>query len=85
MDRMAALEYKIVRMDEKCRQRELDLQHVVDEVTQRSRQELVSLQRKNDVAIAAKNSEIQRFRMELDSLLNAVQHAKRSRSKENSP
>ena len=51
-------------MDEKYHQREMQLQNVVDDVTQRSRQEIISLQRKNDVLIAKKNSEIQRFRME---------------------
>ena len=63
-------------MDEKYHQREMQLQNVVDDVTQRSRQEIISLQRKNDVLIAKKNSEIQRFRMELDALLNAVQNVK---------
>jgi replication fork clamp-binding protein CrfC len=66
-------------MDEKYHQREMQLQNVVDDVTQRSRQEIISLQRKNDVLIAKKNSEIQRFRMELDALLNAVQNVKNTR------
>jgi replication fork clamp-binding protein CrfC len=66
-------------MDEKYHQRETQLQNVVDDVTQRSRQEIISLQRKNDVLIAKKNSEIQRFRMELDALLNAVQNVKNTR------
>jgi hypothetical protein len=66
-------------MDEKYHQREMQLQNVVDDVTQRSRQEIISLQRKNDVLIAKKNSEIQRFRMELDALLNAVKNVKNTR------
>lgn len=87
LTRIATLEGKIVRMEERYKIRVNDLRTVADDVASRSRQELLSIQRKHDVEIASKNSVIQRFRMELDSLLNAVQHAKRVkvRSKESSP
>ena len=77
--RISALEMKLITMDDKYKQREMDLQNVVEDVTQRSRQEIAMMQRKNDIIIANKNSEIQRFRMELDALLNAVKNAKKTR------
>ena len=41
------------------------------------------VQRKHDLVVQSKNSEIQRFRMELDALLNAVQHVQHTRRKKN--
>jgi hypothetical protein len=79
LTRISALEMKLIAMDDKYKQREMDLQNVVEDVTQRSRQEIAMMQRKNDIIIANKNSEIQRFRMELDALLNAVKNAKKTR------
>ena len=64
-------------MQSRYRARELELQNVVDAVSQRSREETVALQRRHDIAIATKNAEVQRFRQELDALLYAVKAAKR--------
>jgi hypothetical protein len=77
--RITALEQKIFRMEAHYRSRELELQNVVDAVSQRGREELVAVQRRHDIAIAGKNAEVQRFRQELDALLLAVKGAKRRR------
>ena len=77
--RITALEQKIDEMQSRYRTRELELQNVVDAVAQRGREELVAVQRRHDIAIAAKNAEVQRFRQELDALLYAVKGAKRRR------
>jgi hypothetical protein len=77
--RITALEQKIFRMEAHYRSRELELQNVVDAVSQRGREELLAVQRRHDIAIAGKNAEVQRFRQELDALLHAVKGAKRRR------
>lgn len=77
--RIMNLEQKIFEMESRYRSRELELQNVVDAVSQRGREELVAVQRRHDIAIAGKNAEIQRFRQELDALLLAVKGTKRRR------
>ena len=74
--RITTLEQKIYRMEAQYRSREHVLQNVGYACAHRCQEDLLSVQRRHDIAIAHKNAEIQRFRLELDALLLAVKGAK---------
>ena len=73
---ITALERKLGAIEQRRRERELELQRVVNDITQRHHSEQMVLQRKMDIALQEKDIQIQRFRMELDTLLRAARQVK---------
>ena len=73
---ITALERKLSAIEHRRRERELELQRVVSDITQRHHSEQMALQRKMDIALQEKDIQIQRFRMELDTLLRAARQVK---------
>ena len=73
---ITALERKLGAIEQRRRERELELQRVVNDITQRHHSEQVVLQRKMDMALEEKDIQIQRFRIELDTLLRAARQVK---------
>ena len=73
---LTTLERKLSAIEQRRREREMELQRVVNDITQRHHSEKMALQRKMDIALQEKDIQIQRFRMELDTLLRAAREVK---------
>ena len=61
---MTTLDRKLSVIEQRRREREMELQRVVNDITQRHHSEKMALQRKMDIALQEKDIQIQRFRME---------------------
>jgi hypothetical protein len=73
---LQSLTRKVSNMEQRRREREVELQGVVNDLGQRHHSEMASLRRKMEDKLVGKDAQIVKFKMELDILLRAVRQVK---------